>query len=82
VSTQILAVLISGLVALVVAGGSSFLSWTQIRRERDKWQVDVKLAYALELHKARMASYPEVFQVLLKLSHGPGGERTAKWQMR
>jgi hypothetical protein len=77
-STQVLAVLISGLVSLVVAGGGGFLTWTQIRRERYKWQVDVKLALTLELNKARMAAYPEIFQVLGKLSHGPGGARTAE----
>jgi hypothetical protein len=77
-STQVLAALISGLVALAVASGGGFLTWVQIRRERYKWQVDVKLAYALELQKTRIASYPEVFQTLLKLSHGPGGERTPR----
>lgn len=77
-STQVLTALISGLVALVVAGGSSFLTWLQIRRERNKWQVEIKTAYALELHKARLSSYPEVFRVLYRLSHGPGGQATAE----
>jgi hypothetical protein len=75
-STQVLTALISGVVALVVAGGSGFLTWAQIRRERNKWQIEVKTAYALELHKARLASYPEVFRILFRISHGPGGEAT------
>jgi hypothetical protein len=70
VSTQVLTALISGLVALVVAGGGGLITWTQIRRERDKWQVEIKTAYALELHKTRLSSYPEVFCILSRLSHG------------
>ena len=67
-STQILAALVSGVVALSIAGGSWFLSWVHDRRERNKWQTEVKVAYALELHKARLESYPEVFRILSALS--------------
>ena len=58
VDTQVANALISGIVALVVAGGSGLLAWAQIRRERRRWLVDVKVAWALELHRARLASYP------------------------
>jgi hypothetical protein len=78
VSTQVLTALISGLIALVVAGGTGLLTLIQIRRERDKWQIEIKTAYALELHKTRLGSYPEVFRILLKLSHGAGGTINAE----
>ena len=77
-SAQVVTALISGLIALVVAGGSGLLTWTQIRRERNKWQVEIKTAYALELHKTRLGSYPEVFRTLLKISHGTGGTINAE----
>ncbi len=41
----------------------------QIQRERKKWLIDFKTAYSLELYKARLTSYPRVFEILEKLSH-------------
>lgn len=76
--TQVLAALISGVVAIFVAGGSGILTWAQIRRERDKWLIDVKMAYATELHKTRLRSYPAVFRVLSELSHAGGVSVTAE----
>jgi hypothetical protein len=78
VSTQVLAALISGVVAIFVAGGSAILTWAQIRRERNKWQIEVKMTYATELHKTRLSSYPEVFRILSELSHGGGDQVTAE----
>jgi hypothetical protein len=78
VSTQVLAALISGVVALFVAGGSGILTWAQIRRERNQWMIGVKTAYATELHKIRLSSYPAVFRVLLELSHGNSEPVTAE----
>lgn len=60
-SAQVEATLISAAVALVVAGGGGLLTWSQVRRERTKWLVDLKAAYTLELYKTRLNSYPELF---------------------
>ncbi|MEU3349849.1 hypothetical protein ABZ723_33655 [Streptomyces sp. NPDC006700] len=67
---QIVTALISGLVALLVAGVSGLLTLLQIRRERRKWLTDLKTAWALENHKTRLASYPDAFTILRRLSHG------------
>ncbi|MEV0181862.1 hypothetical protein AB0I54_21595 [Streptomyces sp. NPDC050625] len=67
---QVVTALISGLVALLVAGVSGLLTLVQIRRERRKWLTDLKGAWALENHKTRLASYPDAFAVLQRLSHG------------
>ncbi|GAA1705132.1 hypothetical protein GCM10009680_52450 [Streptomyces yatensis] len=66
---QVASALISGLVALVVGGTTGALTWFQLRRDQNKWRVDLKSAWALELHKARLESYPEIFSTLLQLSH-------------
>ncbi|TQJ37860.1 hypothetical protein OHU34_45355 (plasmid) [Streptomyces sp. NBC_00080] len=66
---QITTALISGLVALLVGGGSALLSLTQIRREHRRWLTDLKVAWSLELHKSRMATYPEAHRGLAPLSH-------------
>jgi len=60
----------------VVAGGSGLLAWAQIRRERRRWLVDVKVAWALELHRARLASYPAVFAALAPLSSHNADQRS------
>lgn len=66
---QLSTALISGVVALVVAGGSAMLALAQIRGERRKWLADIKATWSLELYKTRMATYPEVHQALASLSH-------------
>ena len=66
---QVATALISGFVALLVAGGSALLTLTQIRGEHRKWLADLKSAWSLELYKARLATYPEVHQALAPLSH-------------
>jgi hypothetical protein len=67
-STQVITALISGTVALAVAGVGGLLTWSQVRRERTKWLVDIKAAYTLELYKTRLNSYPELLQVMSKIS--------------
>jgi hypothetical protein len=66
---QIATAAISGFVALLVAGGSALLTLAQMRREHSKWLTDLKVAWSLEVHKARMAAYPAVHRALLPLSH-------------
>lgn len=66
---QLYTALISGVVALLVAGGSALVTLTQIRGEHRKWLADLKAAWSLELYKARLATYPEVHQALAPLSH-------------
>jgi hypothetical protein len=66
---QVSTALISGIVALLVAGGSAMLALAQIRGERRKWLADIKATWSLELYKTRMATYPEVHQALAPLSH-------------
>lgn len=67
-SPQVATALISGFIALVVAGGSGLLTWSQVRRERTKWLVDLKAAYTLELYKTRLNSYPELLTMIAGLS--------------
>lgn len=64
--------LISALIALITAGISSYFTWNQIQRERTKWLTDLKSSYSMELYKTRLASYPQIVQILGKLSkHAP-----------
>ncbi|MFD3451720.1 hypothetical protein ACFWVC_06025 [Streptomyces sp. NPDC058691] len=65
---QVVAAVVSGVVGLVVGGGTAWLAWAQIRREQGKWRTDLKSAWALEVHKARLAAYPEAFEILRPLS--------------
>lgn len=67
--TEVTAALISGVVALVVGGGSAFVALLQIRREHRRWLTDLKTAWSLELYKSRMATYPDVHRALAPLSH-------------
>ncbi len=61
--------LISAVVALITALLGGFLTWSQIQRERKRWLIDFKTTHALELYKARLTSYPRVFEILERLSH-------------
>lgn len=70
--------LISGVVALVVAGIAAVVNLIGERRERLKWLKDVKVAWSLELHKARIATYPEVHEALFRLSHASIEKPTAE----
>jgi hypothetical protein len=68
VSTAVTAVLLSGLLALVVAAGVGALMWNQLRRERERGLVTAKVARTLELHRARLASYPAALEAMAPLS--------------
>lgn len=59
---QVATALISGVVALLVAGASALLTLAQIRREHRKWLTDLKAAWSIELYKTRMATYPGAHQ--------------------
>jgi hypothetical protein len=71
-ATQIQAALIAAIVGLVTTGVGALLSANQAKRERSKWLVELKSGYALELYKARLATYPRVFETLSGLSHVRG----------
>lgn len=62
--------LISGLVALVVAGITALFNLTQLRRERRKWITEIKVTWSVELYKKRLESYPEALKTISALSHG------------
>lgn len=77
-SPQVTTALISGFVALAVGVTSGTISWLQIRRERRRWIVDTKVAWNMELLKARIQSYPAAFEALSPLSHGAEQSFTAE----
>lgn len=60
--------LISALVALVTAGIGGYFTWSQVQREKTRWLVDLKTSYSVELYKTRLASYPQIFELLGQLS--------------
>jgi hypothetical protein len=66
---QVATALISGAVALLVAGASALLALAQIRREHRKWLTELKAAWSVELYKTRMSTYPRAHQALAPLSH-------------
>ena len=66
--SALIAAVIAALVALITAGVSSYISWTQIQRERSKWLTDLKQAYALEIFKARLAAYQKMQETIGQLS--------------
>src|SRR3712207_2957337 len=68
-SPQAEAALIAGIVALVTASVGAVLTLLQVRRERSKWVSDLTTSYALEVHRQRLAAYPEAFRIIGQLSH-------------
>jgi hypothetical protein len=68
VAAQVTMALIAGFVALAVAVGGGLVVWFQIRREHERWLADVKVAWAVELRKARLAAYPAAFAAIAPLS--------------
>jgi len=68
--SDLAAPLISAVVALLIAAGSSTLTWAQVRRERRKWLIDTKVSFSMEIYKMRLAAYPAAFQAIAGLSHG------------
>ncbi len=59
--------LISAGVAFIIALLSTYIT---LRLERRRWLINLKTSYETERYKARLAAYPRVFEILLKLSHG------------
>ncbi len=66
---QIQAALISAAISLIAAISSIIFNIYQIRREKKKWLFELKTSYSEELYKARLATYPRVFQIVGNLSH-------------
>ena len=60
--------LIAASVALITAAITGFFTWTQIRRERTKWLIDLKSSYAIELYKVRIVEYSKLIKIIGKLS--------------
>jgi hypothetical protein len=72
VSPELQTALISAVVALITAIISGIITWNQIQREKTKWLIDLKTSYAVELYKTRLTSYPDIFEILGRLSkHAP-----------
>lgn len=69
-TTQVQAAIIAGVVGLLTALVGAVINFLQARRERSKWLVDFKASYSLELYKQRLATYPDVFRIIGRLSHG------------
>ena len=67
-SPELQAALIAAAVALVTGVVTGYLTWTQIRRERDKWLYDIKTNISVELHRRRMEEYAKLSGVLIDLS--------------
>jgi hypothetical protein len=72
VDSQIPTALISGLVALVVAGATTAVAWVQIRREHRRQIAELKISWAIEVHKLRLETYPKALEAIAPLSkfHG------------
>jgi len=81
-SSAVATAVISGLVALAVAGLSAVLTWAQFQRERNKWLIDVKVAWTLELLRTRLASYPTAHSVMAPLSSYADEPATAETARR
>jgi hypothetical protein len=67
-SVELQTALISAGVATLTAVVGGYVSWVQLRRERNKWLVDLKSTYSIELYKSRLVVYPEAFGIIGKLS--------------
>ena len=67
-SIELQTAIIAAVVALLTAGLSGYLTWKQIQRERIKWLTELKTAYAVELYKARLSSYPAMQEIIVQLS--------------
>jgi hypothetical protein len=78
VPTEVTTILLSGLIALVVTAGVGALTWEQIRRERQLDPAEVTVARAVELHRARLASYPAALEAMSPLSTHHRADLTAE----
>lgn len=76
--SNLIAPLISAVVALVIAAVSSTLTWLQVRRERRKWLIDTKLSSSMEVFKLRITTYPAALEALAGISHGASTKVTGE----
>lgn len=60
--------IIAAAIALLTALISSYVTWQQIRREQVRWLTDLKTSYAVELYKARLATYPKLQEIIGQVS--------------
>ncbi|MGE5073500.1 MAG: hypothetical protein ACM3MF_08740 [Anaerolineae bacterium] len=67
-STELQAALIAGVVALVTAGLTGYLTWRRIAQDRARWLYDVKTSFSVELYRKRMEEYARLSKILLGLS--------------
>jgi hypothetical protein len=67
-SPELQAGIIAAVVALITAGGTGYLTWQQIQRERARWLYDIKTTFSVELYRRRMAEYTELSKILIALS--------------
>ena len=67
-SIELQTALISAGVAVVTAFLGGYISWSQLRRERNRWLIDLKSNYSLELYRSRLESYPKASVATAKLS--------------
>jgi len=75
---QLVTALISGGVALVVAGLGMVAALAQVRRERRRLLIDPAFTVSMELIRARIAAYPEAMAALLPLSEASSEPPTAE----
>lgn len=68
--TEVQAALIAAVVGLLTALTGTTVTMLQARRERSKWLVDFKGTTSLELYRQRLSSYPHIFKIIGRLSHG------------
>lgn len=67
-AAQITPILIAAFVAFIIAAVVGALTWTQVHREREQLLVDARTAWSVEVHRARLASYPAAFEAMAPLS--------------
>jgi hypothetical protein len=79
-SPQAEAALIAGVVSLLTASLTGVLTLMEVRRERTKWVSELTTSHALEVHRQRLAAYPEAFRILRGVSHPavPGAAEAAR----
>ncbi len=67
-SPELQSALIAGAVALVIGAVTGYLTWAQIRRERDRWLYDIKTTISVDLHRRRMEEYAQLSRILIGTS--------------
>jgi hypothetical protein len=67
-SPELQTALIAGVVALITAGFTGYLTWQQIQRERSRWLYDIKTTLSVELYRKRMEEYATLSKIMMGLS--------------